>query len=354
MTTHRADFAIVGSPPLARLVAGLLASAHGKSVVFIGESQSGYRLPRGMDLSVAPISRPESWALLKTLVPETQKLIGQIGGRRVWSRIDPVFFAEGAAAREALNHFRHMAQAFGYGTEPLSGGKIGAGRIGMILRDAILLRREKLEPALDRWLDQHGVARCPEGATLTVRADGSATLQSGDDQIEIGQTVLADDVAIMVHLSSQLWPQLLQRQATSTIITEPTRAIAAPVMHLLDGGVSLMQQSGGGIVAMGAGEIEGFAARLNILLGHDRDFRQAGQSRYVTIVTADAAPGVGRVGGVGPDVLAGLGPIGAFLAPAIARWLAGVATDTENAWFVARLVNRQPLPSLVGEIGVSA
>ena len=71
MTEAHADFVVVGSTPLARLVAGLLASVHGKTVVFSGESQSGYRLPRGLDLSVAPITRPETWALLKAVLPES-------------------------------------------------------------------------------------------------------------------------------------------------------------------------------------------------------------------------------------------------------------------------------------------
>ena len=36
----------------------------------------------------------------------------------------------------------------------------------------------------------------------------------------------------------------------------------------------------------------------------------------------------------------GFGRIGAFLAPAIARWLCGEARPAENAWLGARLVDR--------------
>lgn len=354
MSETRPDFAVIGSTPQARLVAGLLASVHDKSVVFAGESQSAYRLPRGIDLSVAAITRPESWALLKACLPESLKLLSRIGGRRAWSRIDPILFAEGASGKEALAHIRHMALAFGHAAERVPPSAIGPNRDGVLLRDAVLLHRPTLEVGLDLWLDQHSVRRIGVGERLQLRADGSAALMGGHDPIEIGQTVLADDAAIITHLPPDQWPALLARQVTSTIFTEPTRPIAAPVMHQLDTGLLLMQQQGKhGIAALGPGAIDPFATALGQLLGRERDFRQAGQSRYETIVTADAAPAVGRVGGSGPDVLAGFGPSGAFLAPAIARWLCGKADAAEHAWLNARLVDRDVTTAKVAECGAA-
>ncbi|KQX41945.1 hypothetical protein ASD04_17935 [Devosia sp. Root436] len=354
MSETRVDFVIIGSTPLARLVAGLLASAHGKSVVFSGESQSGYRLPRAIDLSVAPITRPESWALLKAGLPEALKLLSRIGGRGAWSRVDPIFFSETPAGKEALAHIRHMALAFGHAAELVPASAIGPGRSGLLLRDAVLLHRPTLEAGLDRWLDLQGVRRCREDETLTVRSDGSAELASGEDRIEIGQAVLADDAAVIDHVPASLWPALLTRRVTSTIFTEPTRPIAASVMHRLDTGLTLVQQAGRGIAAIGPGAIDPFAAALGTLLGREREFRQAGQSSYEALATSDAAPAVGRLRGSGPDILAGLGPSGAFLAPAIARWLCGMADPAESAWLGARLVDRKAAASPVAEYGWAA
>lgn len=354
MSEARADFVIVGSTPLARLVAGLLASAHGKAVVFSGESQSGYRLPRAVDLSVAPITRPESWALLKAGLPEALKLISRIGGRRAWSRIDPIFFSEMPGGKEALAHIRHMALAFGHAAELVPSSALGMGRDGLLLRDAVLLHRPTLEAGLDRWLEQHKVRRLLDGDALTVHVDGSAELVSGEDRVEIGQAVLADDAAILAHLPKALWPSLLARRVHSTIATEPTRPMAAALMHRLDTGLTLVQQAERGIAAIGPGAIDPFAAALGVLLGREREFRQAGQSSYEAVVTSDAAPAVGRLGGSGPDVLAGLGPTGAFLAPVIARWLCGVAAPAENAWLGARLVDRKAAASPVAEFGGAA
>ena len=354
MTEARADFVIVGSTPLARLIAGLLASVHGRSVVFSGDSQSGYRLPRGVDLSVAPITRPESWALLKSCLPETLKLITRIGGRRAWSRVDPILFSEAAPGMEALAHIRHMALAFGHAAERVPAAAIGSGRDGLLLRDAVLLHRPTLEIALDKWLDRNGVRRQRDDEVLTVRTDGSAELARGDDRLEIAQSVLADDPAITAHVSAAQWPALLVRRVASTILTEPTRPIAAPVMHQLDTGLTLVQQqSGRGIVAMGPGAIDPFADALGVLLDREHQFRQAGQSSYDILLAADAAPAVGRLRGSGPDVLVGLGPGGAFLAPAIARWLCGKAAPVEDNWMSARLVDRKPAPSPVAEFGAA-
>lgn len=351
MTETHADFAVLGATPQARLVAGLLASVHGKSVLFQGESQSGYRLPRGIDLSVGAITRPETWALLKASLPETLKLISRIGKRGAWSRLDPIFFADAAGGKEALAHTRHMAAAFGLAAERVHASLLGPGREGLVLRDAVLLRRQALEPALDRWLDQVKVHRLGPDDSIVVRADGSAVCTAADTRFTVGQTILADDSAIIAHLPAALWPPLLARQVASTILTEPTDAIAAPVMHRLDNGLVLTQQAERGIIAFGPGAISEFAVSLGEILGSQRAVRQAGQSNYTRIFAADGAPAVGRAGGTGPDILAGFGSIGAFVAPAIARWLCGVATAPENAWFGARLVDRRADTSLVGDIG---
>lgn len=350
MTEARVDFAVIGATPLARLVAGLLASAHGRSVLFVGESQSGYRLPRGLDLSAAAVTRPETWALLGHTVPEVLKLVARVGGRRAIRRLDPIVCAEGRLAREALAHVRHMAGAFGLAAERVPGTLLGPGREGIHLRDTALLSRPLIEPVLNRWLEQHGVLTGT--AAIAVRPDGSGEARIAMDQrVEIGQVVLADDGAILAHLQVGTWPEVLLRRTASTIVTEPTAPIAAPVMHQLDSGLTLLQQSERGITALGPGALNPFLTALTVLLGDQRQVRQAGQSSYVQVVPADGAPVAGRVHGRGPDVLAGFGPTGAFLAPAIARWLCGQGNAAENAWFAARLADRRVVPSAVAEFG---
>jgi hypothetical protein len=317
----------------------------------MGGSQSGNRLPRNIDISVGAVTRPETWALLTATMPEAIKLIHRIGRRAARVHLDPIIFADGAEAKDALGHVRHMAAAFGLAAERVPGGLLGSGREGLLLRDAIMLYRPVLEPALDHWLSAINVLHPDAGAAVTLNDDGSGTVETDDGTIEVGQVILADDAAIFAHLPATHRPGLLVPQSAMTVLTEPTSAIAAPVMQHLDGGTTLVQQAERGIAALGPGPEIDFADRLASLLGKRRHFSQAGQSRHQRILTADGAPAVGRIGGVGVDVLAGFGYTGAFLAPAIARWLCEVATDAENAWLGGRLVTRAIERSTVADLG---
>jgi hypothetical protein len=351
MSQLKADFLIIGSSPLARLLAGLLASHHGRTVLLQARDLAGRRLRPGVDLSVGAITRPESWALLAAAVPETTRLVRRIGKRAALTRLDPILFADRASGQAELGHIRHMAAGFGLAAERLPPHSLGPDREGLVLRDAVLLNRPVLEPALDRWLAQLGVRRLDPDLGIAVADDGRAVVTLDDASIEIGQTLLADDAAILAHLPDIAWPALLQRQDASLVLTRPVPPIAAPVMVALDTGIVLQQQAEGGVLAQGAGGMVGLAGQLGVLLGLPYAFEQAGQASFVRLGTRDGAPALGRVGGTGPDILAGFGPIGAFLAPALARWLCGVASPAENAWCAARLVNRDGSMAPVSDIG---
>jgi hypothetical protein len=348
MSTAPYDFAIVGTTPQARLIAGLLATTHGKRVALQGESQSSYRLARGVDLSVGAITRPQTWSLLALLLPETLKLIGKAGGRRGWSRIDPILFADGRRHKEALSHVRQMASAFGIAAERLPQRDLGQDRDGIVLRDAVLLHRPQLERALDKWLENSGVIRIDDSADLELAADGSSAA-TGPAPMQFAQTVLVGDAALTRYLPEGAWPETLVAEQNTTILTEPTPAISAPVMHQLDRRLTMLQPAERGISAIGPGGTDAFTSGLRDLLGSQRPFRQAGQSSYWRAVSRDGAPLVGRLGGVGADVVAGFGMPGAFFAPALARWLCGAATPVERDWLEARLVGRAVATSTVAE-----
>ena len=348
MKQSRFDFAIFGASPLARLLAGLLSSVHGKTVLLQGQSQGVLRLARRLDLSVAAITRPETWALLGSCVPQATRLITRIGKRAAFARVDPIMFADQPAGKQALGHMRHMAAAHGLAAERAA---LEPGRDGVVLRDAVMLLRPVLDPALALWLTETGVRQLPAAAAVDILADGRARCELGGETLEIGQTILADDDAILAHLADDLWPALLQRQPASAILTPPSDPLAAPVMYQLDSGLMLRQHAEGGLAAYGPGDIADLARSLGGFLGKQDGFEQAGQSHFVRLVTSDGAPALGRVAGTGPDVLAGFGTIGAFLAPAIARWLCGQASCPENDWFAARLVNRNGDDGQVSDIG---
>lgn len=348
MTAEAADLAIFGSSPLSRLLAGLLRQVHGKSVVFVGASHARYRLPREIDLSVGPITRPESWALLDEIVPETTRLLSKIAGRHAWHHVDPVFFADAQWAQEALGHVQHMANAFGISTEMVAPSKLGRDRAGIRLRDVVRLQRPIIEPALDHWLDELGVLRI-QPDRVEIEPGGSAGIWVGETKYSARHAVLADDAAIIAHLPLPQWPRLLARRAMSSVLTTPTEPLVAKIMAHIDSGTLLAQQDEGGIAAIGPGDLGSAAARLSRLLADDRQLQQAGQVSYPTLVTADGAPAFGKAAGIGADIIIGLGPTGTFIAPALARWLAGEAAPNEDSWFGERLVGRDSSQNSVAE-----
>lgn len=338
MSQTVADYVIVGSTPLAGLLAGLLGGRHGKRVLYVGQSQP-YRLARSIDLSVAPLTRPESWAILAATASETLKLVGRIAGRGAWSHVDPIFLADGPRSIEALSHMRHMAAGFGIAAEPAAAPLPGQSRTGIILRDAVRLNRQVLEPALETYLQQEGVARLRPDS-ITIAPDGSATLAIGDQILEARQAILADDEAILAHLPKEQWPGLIRRHPGASILTTSTQKLVAPVMLEIQSGAILLQQPESVIAAIGREDMAEFCNRLGRLLGQQRQVELAGQTSFTTLSTRDGAPAVGRVGGTGADIIAGMGMAGIFLVPALARWLCGEASAQESSWFGARIVSR--------------
>ena len=68
-------------------------------------------------------------------------------------------------------------------------------------------------------------------------------------------------------------------------------------------------------------------------------------------VADDAAYAHALAENVAPLIAQLMGHHDAFLAPATARWLCGVASASENAWFGARLVDRRADGSVVSDVG---
>jgi hypothetical protein len=348
MNDTSSDFAVFGSSPLARLLAGLLASTHDRKVILVGESQSAYRLPRSAELSVAPITRPETWAMLAEGIAETQRLLSRIGARASLSRIDPIFLARSVHGIEALSHVRQMAQGFRIAVEPVTQSVFGTAFDGIVLRDALRLNRPALEAAADPWLDKIGVRRLmPE--RVVIAQDGSTQLFAGGAEIAAQQAILVDPEAIIAFLPLRQWPALFRRQPATAILGRPERPLPAALVLDIDTGLTLLRQAEGGMAAISTGSLATSAIDIQALLGEQRLLDQSGQTAFSTLVTADGAPAVGRAAGVGADVIAGFGMAGVFLAPALAKWLAGEAQPHHSRWFGARLVNRSAKSASVSD-----
>jgi hypothetical protein len=122
----------------------------------------------------------------------------------------------------------------------------------------------------------------------------------------------------------------------TVLLTEPTPPLVSPLLYCIDRGMVLAQGAGGGITAIATGGPTKALAQAGAVLAQDRIVRRAGQAAFTALGGRDGAPVVGRLDENGPFIACGLGPAGAFIAPALARLIAGTASATEAAWFAAR------------------
>jgi hypothetical protein len=351
MAVVNLDVAVFGSTPLARLLAGLLASAHGMRVAIIGESDAAFRLAQGADLSVAPLTRPETWALLGHTVPETVRLLSRIGAKSGHVRIDPVFHARAPYGREALAHVRHVASGFGHAAERAPADMFAPGHEGLVIRDAVLLLRPQLEPLLDTWLHGLGVLALRGGQSrIAFTPEGRVSIAAGENGMEAERAVLADDDSIFVHLGHDALRHSAITAEMTSIFTEPTTPLPSPFVMEIEEGAHLLQRPSGSISAVAMGAAPLAVSVVGRLLARHQHLRRAGQVVFSCLVSRDGAPLVGRPANSGPLALAGLGLVGAFLAPALARWIAGAASPSEEAWITAHAIGRPITGSSVAEV----
>lgn len=339
MPDNAYDHLIIGSTPLAGLVAGLLRREHGKRICLVAEPYSSFGLERRFDCSIEPITRPETLLLLKRLVPETLKLLGGIG-RNLTDRVDPLLIAESPAGMAALGHFLYIAQLLELPVERLADRTISEGSI-LKVRNQHILAHHRFTPALEAWLDTAEVRRLdPDDTTITVRKDGTARITAASGDAEAMQVLLADDTAILAHLTPDSRDRALVPALSTALLLQPAKPVPHPFTVWLDRRMAFRQEPKGSLAAVLAGERDTVEARVASAAPRSLPLRRAGEARSDTLVTSDGAPLFAPARGIKVTHLAGFGLAGAFFAPAIARLIAGLATADEAAWFAARGATR--------------
>ncbi len=328
------DFAILGSTPLADLLAAALVKTHKSRVVLVREAPSSFRLPRGLDLSAVPATRPETWALLKPSARETVKLLARLGARGAVSRVDPVFVSETDAGAAVLSHIGFVAKGFGVELEPVKERGIASIR----LRDQWLLSRAILEPALQRWHERSRIRRITLGEAAVTLQGPQARISISGEVLQARQAVLADDAAILSLLPGPVRESLFNAQIMTCVLAEPGKPLSAPLIHYIERDITFSQSAGRTrtITAYAGGSPEAVLPSVGLRLKDQAPVRRTGQTSFRVLLPVDGAPMLGPAGEGGPVLLAGLRPWGAFLVPALARWLVNKASATESAFFAAR------------------
>jgi len=326
----RYDFAIFGTRPLAALLCGLLAHRHGQQVLRIADPVPRQRLPRAIDIALPLAVRPGSWRLVGTAAAETARLLADIDGQDRLDRVHVKLVADLPETVTALAHLTHVAAGY-----------------GVVARDGVFHG----VPRFSREIDlTHSSVQTVEAARVTLTpGPAGAELRLDGEALRVGQIVLADDDAVLDLLPEAELPAQLVVQPAMATLTAPAKRLPVQVMRYLDRGVILMQRADHSVLALVAGHADA-EARLGSCLAGMLPLQRRATTHYRRLATTDGAPLIGRLTPSNLILIAGAGSVAAFLAPPLARLLAGVPSEEEQAWFAAHdpaRTDRAPVADIV-------
>lgn len=354
MADNAYDFAVLGSSAQAVMLAALLASQHKRSVVLVAQAASGFRIRRAFDLGMAPITRPETMALLRRATTETVTALDGVTKGLV-GRTTAHFVGDLPATRDGLLHFRQLARLSGIQADIVNDRTLPAASV-LRVRDVPVIDARTLLPALGAMLAGAGVRRLdPAETTVSLKRDGSARLSYKGLAAEARQAVVGGDDAIATYLSPEALDRSLVAVPASGQLLEPARVpLAEPFVSYLDRGTMLVSEGRAGLHAVVTGAVDTQDQRLGSTLRQDAPLRRAGAATFTSYATLDGAPYLGPVKGGRTLMIAGFGLYGAFMAPALARMICGVASADESAWFATRGSSRSAARTLASEFTQAA
>ena len=327
--------AVVGASPFAAFLAGLLAADHSRAVVLLGPPADPYRLRPLPALSLAPLTRPETWSLLATHTRRTVRRLARIAPGTS-ERIDMRLSARSPDATIALSHIHRTADGFRVPLDP----PVAAGGATILgLRDVRLFEPALLAAAAPAWLAGANVAMLNALDGLRLRRDGTASFGA----TAIDQVVLADDAAILDWLDADEIAHFARVEHWLGVETLPHRLARYRAGVDLDTG-AVFAQSGDGVIRAAACDDDGSGFEsIAASLAHDAAPRLAARTRFARLLTHDGAPAFGPTRRAKIFVIAGLGVLDLVLAPRLAAIIAGAADGIEAEWAAAHGADlRQP------------
>lgn len=345
------DIAILGSSLQAALIAGLLARAHKKNVCLVVDPSIQHRLSREINLSVDCITRPQTWEMLSRLHVEACKLFTGIGGGRAVRRINPLFMSTTHAAAEALAHFYHVARGSGHEVEKITLPQLPHVKTALRFRGAGGIERRLFSPPLMRWL-LAGTVRLVKSADLNLsfRRDGSGQMVAASgSRIEFERLVFGDEQALCAFARPRSLERLFRHTPMTALLSEPDDRLTERFVINPQNRFCAYGAQGNIIEVLGQSQPDDLGAQVGKNLPGGQLLRRAGQSVFNSVQTRDGAPMVGKLSRGGGWAVAGFGHVGLFMAPAIARFLAGRPTDFEKEYFEARGANASRKSTVIRE-----
>ncbi|WP_029042686.1 FAD-binding oxidoreductase/lyase [Cucumibacter marinus] len=354
MTSQHYDLAVLGSDPFALFLAALLHEDHSRKVILIHNPANRRRLARRFDAAAGAYARPGMWRLLTEGATESRKRLRTAKAQGGLTRLD---IALRLGDKAALGHVQALAETVRKAAEPLVGVPAdfaGNHQAGLIFRDVDFVDRLAMRSRMDDWHQRLGLEQLSLGTVDSINfvRDGGVRIARGEDRITSDDAVLAGGAMMLRHASPEDTSQALRKQVFTAYLLEPG-AVRLPqqIPVWLDDRIALQQRPDLAIACVVRGDREEAARTLLDAMPGLAELKIAGRGRFERLVTADAAPIAGKGRAIRHWLLAGLGTGAFFLAPSLARLIAGEASDIEQEFWRARTPFRDPFTSTVAEIG---
>ncbi len=345
--------AIVGSSLLSGLLAGLLAREHSRNVCLIVDPSIQHRLSREINISVDCITRPETLEMLTHLQVEALRLLARIGGTRAIRGINPVFSSAAGAGADALAHMYHVARGCGYEVEDITLAQLPHIKAALRIRGAKCVERRVFWMALERWLLAGGVKIVKNtDLGLSFKRDGSGTVAGADITVEFERLIFGDEQALgRFARPGSLASHFAATQITA-MLSEPDDRLKERVVLGPEDEFCAFGTREGLFEILARGSPNDLGMQVGRFVPDAHLLRRAGQSTFKTVRTVDGAPMLGRLGRGGGWAVAGFGRAGLFMAPAIARYLAGRPRPLEEEYFLARSADSSRKSAWISEFGI--
>ena len=332
MSDPKFDFAVLGSSPFAALLAIALVVNHKKNVCLVQKLPAPLQLVRDVGLSVAPVTRPETWSLL---THSNGNLNTLLGGRApsILTRIDAIFAAYSHAGVDALGHIRHMAAAFGHITTPFSKKKLGAYSSGFAFEGVKRFRHRPFYETLPDWLTEIGVTVLEPARTEISVGRKYAVLDSGEGARRADAVIVTDADVGSKLLALPKLKQLCAISTSTALLSEPGGKSIFPVICDIDANAQYCAHPDGRLECVVHGNSKSAQQWLSRNLPTNTETRLAGMVEFPVLRSTDGAPIIGQVSASRLYLALALGQSAPFMAPAVARHFAGNGTPSEDIFF---------------------
>ena len=328
MSTEQFDFAVAGNSAFAALLALAMARYANARICLIGQVPTPMQVNGDLALAPCPTSRPD---LLERAMAGTTDLRALLTGPGdpLLRRANITFVASTGPGRAAAGHARHLMASFGIVTALLPQT---SGHTGFTAEGIWMLRTRPLFASLAARLEAAGVVAAGRAANLRLGEDGVRFAYQ--DQIAEAKMLIVTDAETVGSLTPL--PEGVATATRTAVLTDPVPALAGRVTLDIESGGRLIGRSDGRIEALvPAGNSAKIVDWLGSFLPEGIEARIIARSKRKLLLSRDGAPLIATLPQRAARLAIGFGASGAFLAPALARFLTDQARPEEATWFGA-------------------